>query len=100
MSHHTGAGESSAEGADEVERVHLDVLAAVSLAERAAGGTCQVKRKRLSVELCPLPNDVGDQAPVVGGVKLHGAADNRVDVDAVRPDVAGCLLYTSDAADE
>ncbi len=53
-------GKSSAEGADEIERVHLDVLAALALAERAAGGAGQVQVERFSVELCPLPDDVGD----------------------------------------
>src|SRR5438105_11809222 len=88
VAHHAVAGKSSAERADEVERVHLDVFAAVALAERAAGSAGQVQVERLAVELCPLPDDVGDEASVVDGVDVHAPTGGGMDVDAVRPGVA------------
>ena len=86
MPHHTGAREATGKGADEIEGVHLHVLATIAVAEPSSCDACQVELERFSVEVRPLGDDVGHQTSVVAGIEPHRAVDRGVDIDAVRPD--------------
>ncbi len=89
MAEDPDARQSAGEGTDEVQRVDLDALAGNALCELPAGGAVEHELKGLAVDTGPLCHNVGDKAAVVIGRQLHGAADGSVDVDTVRPDVAG-----------
>ena len=84
-----GSGQATGEGADEVEGVDLDAFAADALGELPAGGAVEHELEGLAVDVGPFGDDVGDEPAVVVGGELHRAADGRVDVDPMGPDVPG-----------
>ena len=89
VAENTGAGQATGKGADEVEGVDLDSFTVDALAELAAGRSFEHELERLAVDARPLADDVGDETAVVIGGEVHRPVDSRVDIDAVRPDVAG-----------
>ena len=77
------------EGAEELDGVDRDDLAAVAVAEAAAGRAGEMERERHVVDRRPLGDEVLHEATVVLGVEVEAVAERVGDVDAVHPHVAG-----------
>jgi len=82
------ARQPAGKGANEVQRVDLDVFAVDAPGEAPASGAIEHELNGLTVDVGPLGHDVGDKAAVVIGRELHRALDGRVDIDPVSPDIA------------
>jgi hypothetical protein len=88
MAEDSRARQPAGQGANEVQRVELDAVAADALGEVPASGAIEHKLKGLAMDIGPLGHNVGDQAAIVSGRELHRALDCYVDIDPVSPDIS------------
>lgn len=54
-----------------------------------AGRSGELESERIGVRGCPFSDDVGDDASVMLGCDIEGAADGPAQVDAVHPRITG-----------
>ena len=71
-----------------MERVKLDLVAAVAGPPLTAGRAGQGQAEGLAVAAPPLGHDVGDHTAIVFGGEDHVAAGGAGDVEPVHPGVA------------
>ena len=88
MAEDSHARQPAGQGANEVQRVELDAIAADASGEFPASGAIEHELKGLTMEVGPLGHNVGDKEAIVSGRELHRAIDRYVNIDPVSPDIS------------
>ena len=86
MTEDSHARQPAGQGADKIQRVDLDAIAADTLDEVPASWAIEHELKGFAMDIGPLGHNVCDKAAIVSGRELHRALECHVDIDPVSPD--------------